>query len=129
LKPLYHREPWDADYESMARREGRLGGFAHVATLVKKLRGEKPERTLLLDAGDTWHGTGVAVFDGGATIVNVMNALKYDAMAPGNVDFLFPKDVVMARVKQARFPVIAANWTDNDTERSSGRTSSRTWAA
>ena len=115
VKTLYHREPWDADYESMARREGRLGGFAHIATLVKKLRGEKSGRTLLLDAGDTWHGTGVAVFDGGATVVNVMNALNYDAMAPGNVDFLFPKDVVMARVKQARFPVIAANWTDDDT--------------
>jgi len=113
LKPLYHREPWDADYERLARQEGKLGGFAHIATLVKRLRGEMPDRTLLLDSGDTWHGTAVPLFEGGKTVVRVMNAMKYDAMTPGNVEFLYPREVLLARIKEARFPVIAANWVDD----------------
>ena len=112
LNPLYHREPWEKDFLEMAKKEGKIGGWANIATLIKQLRSEKPKSSLLFDAGDTWHGTGVALFTRGAAIIKVMNALKYDAMTPGNVDFLYPREVLDERIKQANFPVLAANMYD-----------------
>ena len=112
LNPLYHREPWEKDYLGIAKKEGKIGGWANIATLIKELRGEMPDKTLLLDAGDTWHGTGVALFTKGAAIIKLMNALKYDAMTPGNTDFLFPKEVFAERAEQANFPILAANMYD-----------------
>ena len=91
LKPLYHKDYYDEDYESLAKKEGKIGGFAHIATLVNKLRNEMPDTTFLFDAGDTWHGTGVPLLEEGKSVVKIMNEMKYDAMAPGNVEFLFPK--------------------------------------
>ncbi|GMT42159.1 MAG: bifunctional metallophosphatase/5'-nucleotidase [bacterium] len=112
LKPLYHREVGEDNYVEIAAEEGKLGGWANLATLIKKYRGEMPGSTLLLDAGDTWHGTGVALFTKGAAVVKVMNALEYDAMTPGNVDFLYPKEEFLKRVKESNFPVLAANMYD-----------------
>ena len=65
LRPIYYRyldnmRPWgpqsaEGDYLAKADMEGKLGGMAHVATVIRKLRAEKPGATLLVDAGDTWH--------------------------------------------------------------------------
>lgn len=112
LIPLYHREEGESNYMEIAAHEGQIGGWANLATVIKKLRGELPKRTLLLDAGDTWHGTGVPLFTKGKAIVEVMNTLKYDAMTPGNVDFLYSKEIFLKRVAECNFPVIAANITD-----------------
>ncbi len=114
LSPLYHKEPEEGNYLDIALKEGKIGGWANLATLIKKYRAEMPEKTILLDAGDTWHGTGVALFTRGSAIVRVMNALKYDAMTPGNVDFLYPKEVFLKRVEESEFPVIAANIYDKE---------------
>src|ERR1700687_4541313 len=46
------------DFVHAARRYGKVGGFAHLATLVKRLRAERPD-ALLLDGGDTWQGSAV----------------------------------------------------------------------
>lgn len=112
LKPLYHKDYYDEDYESLAKKEGKIGGFAHIATLVNKLRNEMPDTTFLFDAGDTWHGTGVPLLEEGKSVVKIMNEMKYDAMAPGNVEFLFPKKVFLARVADSKFPVLALNLSD-----------------
>lgn len=112
LRPMYHREEGEARYLEKARKEGKLGGFAHIATVIKRLRGEMPANTLLLDAGDTLHGTAVPLFGGGKPVLDVMNAMGYDAMVPGNTDFLFPKEVLKKRIDEAKFPIIAANLFD-----------------
>jgi len=44
------------DFEAAARRYGKVGGFAHLATLVKRIRASRPA-ALLLDGGDTWQGS------------------------------------------------------------------------
>ncbi len=120
LRPLYHRDYYDTmsdqDFISFSKKEGKLGGMAHVATLVKKLRAEMPADTALFDAGDTWHGTGVPLFEEGRSVVRIMNKMGYDAMTPGNVEYLYPKNVVLQRVKECNFPVIAANLSDMDTD-------------
>ena len=49
------------DFVEAARRYGKVGGFAHLATLVKRLRAERGDgNSLLLDSGDTWQGSGTA---------------------------------------------------------------------
>ena len=52
------------DFVAAAERYGRMGGFAHIATLVKRLRASRPG-ALLLDGGDTWQGSGVSLWTQG----------------------------------------------------------------
>ncbi|HEV7821221.1 MAG TPA: thiosulfohydrolase SoxB, partial [Burkholderiales bacterium] len=56
------------DFVQDARTYGQLGGFAHLATLVKKVRAQRPG-ALLLDGGDTWHGSATALWTKGADMV------------------------------------------------------------
>ena len=64
---------------------GKIGGFAHMATLVKKLRASRPGRTLLLDGGDTWQGSATALWTNGQDMVDAQNRLGVDMMtATGN---------------------------------------------
>lgn len=122
LRPLYYRyldeiKPWgrqsrEGDYVAKAALQGKLGGMANVAAVIERLRAEKPGRTLLLDAGDTWHGAGLSVFDKGVSMVKIMNAMGYDAMAPGNWEFIYDKEHLLDLVDLAEFPVVAYNVTD-----------------
>src|SRR5262249_36853913 len=51
-----------ADFEVLAKDYGRVGGMDRLATLVKAVRAERgAERTLLLDGGDTLHGSYTAL--------------------------------------------------------------------
>ena len=126
LKPIYYRyldeiKPWgaqsrDGDYVNKAAIEGKIGGMAHVATMIKMLKEEKPGKNMLLDAGDTWHGAGISLFDKGVSMVKIMNAIGYDVMTPGNWDFLYPKEQFLDLIDLADFPVIAYNLTDREWE-------------
>lgn len=124
LRPIYYRyqdepKPWgiqsvDGDYAKKAEYEGKTGGMAYVATVIDGFRSEKPDKTLLVDSGDTWHGSGIAVFDRGVSMVKIMNKIGYDAMAPGNWEFFYSKDHLLDLVEQANFPVVAFNLVDKD---------------
>ena len=124
LRPIYHRvldqpRPWgiqsmEGNYVEKSRYEGRVGGMAYVASVINQLRSEKFDKTLLVDAGDTWHGSGMSVFDKGVSMVKAMNAIGYDAMVPGNWEYFYPKDHLLDLIDQAEFPVIAYNLTDKD---------------
>ena len=67
------------DYERYAALYGRVGGFAHLATLVKRLRATRPG-ALLLDGGDTWQGSGAAMWTKGQDMVDAAKLLGVDAM-------------------------------------------------
>jgi len=67
------------DYERLAGLYGRVGGFAHLATLVKRLRAGRPG-ALVLDGGDTWQGSGAALWTKGQDMVEVALLLGVDAM-------------------------------------------------
>ena len=124
LKPLYYRyldeiKPWgeqsrEGNYVQKASIEGKVGGMAHVATVIKKLKAERPGKNLVLDAGDTWHGAGISVFDKGVSMVKAMNAIGFDAMAPGNWEFMYSKDHFLDLIDLAQFPLIAFNLTDTE---------------
>ncbi|HYS52036.1 MAG TPA: twin-arginine translocation signal domain-containing protein, partial [Burkholderiales bacterium] len=56
------------DFVRAAKTYGKLGGFAHLATLVKKLRAERGA-SLLLDGGDTWQGSATALWTRGQDMI------------------------------------------------------------
>jgi sulfur-oxidizing protein SoxB len=82
------------DFERAAKRYGRVGGFAHLATLVKRLRADRPG-ALLLDGGDTWQGSAVSLWTNGQDMVDAAKLLGVDVMT-GHWEFTYG----MARVKQ-----------------------------
>jgi S-sulfosulfanyl-L-cysteine sulfohydrolase len=110
LSPNYHREEGDDSYVERAPKEGKLGGMAHIATLVKRQRTEMPDKSLLVDAGDTWHGTIVPLRLNGRPVLEVMNAIGYDAMTPGNVEFIYSQEILTQLIADAKFPILAANF-------------------
>lgn len=112
LAPVFHREEGDDQFIAHARSEGRVGGFAHIATLIKRQRALFPGRTLVLDAGDTWHGTVVPLRLDGRPVLEVMNAIGYDAMVPGNVEFFYDRATLERLFAAARFPIVVANLYD-----------------
>ncbi|MDP3513872.1 MAG: thiosulfohydrolase SoxB [Sulfuritalea sp.] len=68
------------DFEKAAKTYGKVGGFAHLATLVKRLRAERPN-ALLLDGGDTWQGSATALWSKGQDMVDACKLLGVDIMA------------------------------------------------
>jgi sulfur-oxidizing protein SoxB len=124
LRPIYYRyldetRPWgiqsmEGDYANKVEYEGRVGGMAHVATVIDRFRSERPDNTLLVDSGDTWHGSGLSFFDKGVSMVKIMNHMGYYAMVPGNWEYFYTKDHLMSLIEQAEFPVVAYNLTDKD---------------
>ncbi len=67
------------DFESAAQSYGKVGGFAHLATLVKRLRASRPG-ALLLDGGYTWQGSGTALWTKGQDMVDACLLLGVDVM-------------------------------------------------
>jgi len=69
------------NFEQAAATYGKVGGFAHMATLVKRMKASRPG-ALLLDGGDTWQGSGTALWTNGQDMVDAAMALGVDVMTP-----------------------------------------------
>jgi sulfur-oxidizing protein SoxB len=69
------------DFDQAAKTYGRVGGFAHLATLVKRIKAGRPG-ALLLDGGDTWQGSATALWTQGQDMVDAAKLLGVDMMAP-----------------------------------------------
>jgi len=82
------------DFERSARRFGKVGGFAHLATLVKRLKASRPG-ALLLDGGDTWQGSATSLWTHAQDMVDACKALTVDVMT-GHWEFTYG----MKRVKE-----------------------------
>jgi sulfur-oxidizing protein SoxB len=82
------------DFEAAARRYGKVGGFAHLATLVKRLKASRPD-ALLLDGGDTWQGSATSLWTNAQDMVDACKALGVDVMT-GHWEFTYG----MKRVKE-----------------------------
>lgn len=67
------------DFEAAARTYGKVGGFAHLATLVKRMKASRPG-ALLLDGGDTWQGSGTALWTNAQDMVDACKLLGVDVM-------------------------------------------------
>ena len=68
------------DFDKAAQTYGKVGGFAHLATLVKQVRASRPQ-ALLLDGGDTWQGSATALWTNGQDMVDACKLLGVDMMS------------------------------------------------
>jgi 2',3'-cyclic-nucleotide 2'-phosphodiesterase (5'-nucleotidase family) len=97
------------DFEKSAARFGKLGGFAHLKTLIDRLRGDVgPGRSLLLDGGDLWQGTGLANAMQGADMVEVANLLGIEAMT-GHWEFTYGEKTLRDNLSQFKGEFLAQN--------------------
>ncbi len=81
------------DYIAAAEQYGKVGGFAHLATLIKRLRADRPG-ALLLDGGDLWQGSATALWTQGQDMVAASKLLGVDVMT-GHWEFTLGADRVM----------------------------------
>ena len=75
------------DFDKASRRYGKVGGFAHLATLVKLLKASRPG-ALLLDGGDTWQGSATSLWTGAQDMVDASMLLGVDVMT-GHWEFTY----------------------------------------
>ena len=102
------------DFDAAAQRYGKVGGFAHLATLVKQLRAEAGEgRSLLLDGGDTWQGSGTALWTRGQDMVGACNLLGVDIMT-GHWEFTYQDTEVIDNLKAFKGEFVAQNVSISD---------------
>ncbi|WP_338829513.1 thiosulfohydrolase SoxB [Bradyrhizobium sp. 27S5] len=97
------------EFEKAAGRFGKLGGFAHLKTLVDKLRADVGEkRSILLDGGDLWQGSGLANAMNGADMVEAANLLGIEAMT-GHWEFTYGEEVLRDNLARFKGEFLAQN--------------------
>ena len=102
------------DFALLAKKFGKMGGISHMKTMVDHIRKERGEKNvLLLDSGDTWQGTAVALHTKGEAIVDAQNYLGVDVMV-GHWEFTYGKERVFELIEQFKGEFISQNVIDND---------------
>jgi len=97
------------DFEKSAARFGKLGGFAHLKTLIERLRSDAGQgRSLLLDSGDLWQGTGLANTMRGAGMVEAANLLGIEAMT-GHWEFTYGETALRSNLERFKGEFLAQN--------------------
>ncbi len=97
------------DFERNAHRYGRLGGFAHLKTLIDRLRADAgADKSLLLDGGDLWQGSGLANAMQAEDMVDAANLLGVEAMT-GHWEFTYGEEILRANLKRFKGEFLAQN--------------------
>ena len=97
------------EFEKSAARFGRLGGFAHLKTLIDRLRNEAgAQNSMLLDGGDAWQGTGLANAMRGADMVEACNLLGVEAMT-GHWEFTYGEETLRGNLERFKGEFLAQN--------------------
>ncbi len=103
------------DFTRAAKAYGQMGGFAHLATLIKKLKSTRPG-ALLLDGGDTWQGSATSLWTRGQDMIDAQKLLGVDVMT-GHWDFTYGADrvkEVVAKDFAGRVDFLAQNIRTTD---------------
>ena len=98
------------DSHGRIKEDGTSMGMSAVKYLANRYENAGAS-VLILDAGDTLHGLPIVTASRGESAVNVMNAVGYSAMAPGNHDFNYGYEHILELEEEMNFPVLAANVT------------------
>ena len=103
------------DFDRASRRYGKVGGFAHLATLVKRMKAGRPG-ALLLDGGDTWQGSATSLWTDGQDMVDACMLLGVDVMT-GHWEFTYGMERVKEIVEKdfkGKIDFVAQNVKTND---------------
>ncbi len=96
-------------------RLDRAGGFARVAAAIAQVRKERGGEVLVLDAGDTFQGSGVAALTEGQALIEPLNAMGFDAMLPGNWEVAYGEQALRTLAAGLKHPMFASNLRDTET--------------
>ena len=97
------------NFDMAAAEYGKVGGFAHLRTLVKRLRDDRGDgNSLLLDGGDTWQGSGTAYWTRGQDMVGACNLLGVDVMT-GHWEFTYLDEEVIKNIGDFKGDFVAQN--------------------
>jgi len=98
------------DFDQDAKKYGRMGGFAHIKTLLDKLRkgAGGAVNTLTLDGGDLWQGSGTSLWTRGVDMVEASNILGVDVMV-GHWEFTYKENEVISNVALFKGDIIGQN--------------------
>jgi len=103
------------NFVEAARQFGKVGGFAHLSTLVKQVRAQRPG-ALLLDGGDTWQGSGTSYWTNAQDMVDAQKLLGVNVMTP-HWEMTFGAERVQEIIEndfKAHIDFVAQNVVDND---------------
>ncbi|MEQ1738688.1 MAG: thiosulfohydrolase SoxB [Methyloglobulus sp.] len=97
------------DFAEAAKVFGKMGGFAHLATLIRQIKQSSVHGNfLLLDGGDTWQGSATSLWTQGADMLAVCNLLGVDVMT-GHWEFTYGSAQVLNNIKQFKGDFVAQN--------------------
>jgi len=97
------------DFASAAENFGKVGGFAHLKTLIDRMRAEVGDgKSLLLDGGDTWQGSATALWTRGKDMVEACNLLGVDVMT-GHWEFTYQEQEILENIREFNGEFIAQN--------------------
>ncbi len=102
-------------FVELARKYGRMGGLDRIATVVKAIRAERPDRTLVLDGGDTLTGSWTSLKTEAQDMVDAMTLIAPDATT-AHWEFTLGEERVREITEKLPFPLLAQNIRDTDFE-------------
>jgi sulfur-oxidizing protein SoxB len=103
------------DFAEAAKKFGKVGGFAHLRTLVKNIRAQRPG-SLLLDGGDTWQGSATSLWTNAQDMIDAQKLLGVDVMT-GHWEFTFGADRVQEVIENdfaGHIDFVGQNVVDNE---------------
>lgn len=86
----------------------KTGGYAHLATMIKKIRKENPH-TFVIDTGDMYQGSELSVRTQGKALIPILNTINYDLYIPGNWEVVYYKAQMQKLLGALNAPKICAN--------------------
>jgi sulfur-oxidizing protein SoxB len=92
----------------------KRGGFATLQTLIKELKKQNPENTLVVDGGDCFQGSGIASLTQGQALMPLINKMNYDLVLPGNWEVAFGKRMLIHDMNGYEAAKVCANMFNND---------------
>lgn len=113
------------DFASLAQGYGRMGGLDRIATVVKAIRADRPD-AILLDGGDTWHGSYGCYHTEGQDVVNAMALLKPEAMT-FHWEFTLGTERLLEIIGDMGFPALGQNIFDKEWDEPSEDFEPYTW--
>ncbi len=98
------------NFENVAKIYGKTGGFAHIKTLLDRLRKQAggKQNTLTIDGGDLWQGSGTALWTRGVDMVEASNIMGLDVMV-GHWEFTYKEEEVLSNVALFKGDFIGQN--------------------